>query len=92
MGRGGDRDRTDLWFRECPLVAHRGHCGETRLEARRPAGTKAIQVQDQEEVGEGWRRWACLAWGLSGYWRWEREKVESVAICRWVFWVKRPGV
>lgn len=92
LGRGGDLDRTDLGFRECPLVAPRGHCRETGLGAGRPAGTKAVQVQDQEEAGAGWRRWACLAWGLSGHGQREREKAESVAICRFCFWVKGLGV
>lgn len=62
MGKGSDRGRTDLWFRECPLVACRGHCREIGLEAGRPAGTKAVQVQDQDGAGEGWRMWWGAKW------------------------------
>lgn len=43
LGRGGDLDRTDLRFRECPLVAHRGHCRETGLEVGRPGWRRGDQ-------------------------------------------------
>ena len=56
---GSDRDRTDLWFRGCPLVASRGHCREMGLEAGRP-GTKTVQVQYQREQERG--RGGGIAW------------------------------
>ena len=56
LERGGDyRDRTDLWFRECPLVACRGDCrGQGwRLGDQQVPRLSRCKIQTEQERGVG---------------------------------------